>query len=174
MINREKVTKGLECCGGTGMCFHGCPYHEVSPSVEGCTSQLAAEALESLKEQDAEIERLEHDLAVAQNNLKYYVNGNGRRNIMVIEVIPHGAIPFMCKRCMTVYLWKPSIVDEFCKVRAGHQECTIQECRYYEADVEEVQCPVCKTRHNQKQIGSFQYKLTRAFSKRVERGDDIG
>lgn len=54
MIDREKVQKGLECCGGTGMCFHGCPYHEVSPNVEGCTSQLASDALELLKKQEAE------------------------------------------------------------------------------------------------------------------------
>ena len=29
-----------------------------------------------LKEQEEQIERLEHDLAVAQNNLNYYMNGN--------------------------------------------------------------------------------------------------
>ena len=76
MINREKVIKGLECCCGPGMCFQGCPYHEGSQSVEGCTSQLAVEALELLKEQEQQIEQLEHDLAVTQNNLDYYVNGN--------------------------------------------------------------------------------------------------
>lgn len=55
MIDREKVQKGLECCCGGGMCFHGCPYHEVSQSVEGCTSQLASDALELLKEQQETI-----------------------------------------------------------------------------------------------------------------------
>ena len=92
---------------------------------------------------------------------------------MTIEAIPHGVIPFRCKRCETVYLWEPSIADEFCSVRAFHAKCTKQECRYYESDVEEAQCPVCKTRHNQERIGSFQYKLIRAFSKRVERGSDM-
>lgn len=29
-----------------------------------------------LKEQESQIERLEYDLAVTQNNLNYYVNGN--------------------------------------------------------------------------------------------------
>lgn len=53
MVDRGKVIKGLECCCGGGMCFHGCPYHEVSQSVEGCTSQLASEALELLKKQKA-------------------------------------------------------------------------------------------------------------------------
>jgi hypothetical protein len=52
MINREKVIKGLECCCVPCMCFQGCPYHEVSQSVEECTSQLAVEALELLKEQE--------------------------------------------------------------------------------------------------------------------------
>ena len=56
---------------------------------------------------------------------------------MVIEAIPSEAIPFMCKRCRTVYLWKPSI--------------------------EEVQCPVCKTRYYQERIGNFRYKLIRAL-----------
>lgn len=55
MIDREKVVKGLECCCGGGMCYHGCPYHEVSQSVEGCTSQLASDALELLKEQQETI-----------------------------------------------------------------------------------------------------------------------
>ena len=61
---------------------------------------------------------------------------------MVIETIPHGVIPFRCERCMTVYLWKPSIADGFCG---------------------EAQCPVCKTRHNQERIGNFRYKLIRAL-----------
>jgi hypothetical protein len=82
---------------------------------------------------------------------------------MTIEVIPHGAIPFRCECCMTVYLWKPSIADEFCGIDNIHTKCTKQECRYYEADIEEAQCPVCKTRHNQERIGNFRYKLIRAL-----------
>lgn len=34
------------------------------------------DALALLKEQGELIERLEYDLAVAQNNLNYYINGN--------------------------------------------------------------------------------------------------
>jgi hypothetical protein len=34
------------------------------------------DAIALLKEQEAQIEQLEHDLAVTQNNLNYYVNGN--------------------------------------------------------------------------------------------------
>ena len=37
---------------------------------------IVGDALNLLKEQEAQIERLEHDLAVTQNNLNYYVNGN--------------------------------------------------------------------------------------------------
>ena len=36
----------------------------------------AQAALDLLKEQEEQIEQLEHDLAVTQNNLNYYVNGN--------------------------------------------------------------------------------------------------
>ena len=52
MIDREKVIKGLKCCCDTGMCFHGCPYHEVSQNIWDCTSQLALGALELLKEHE--------------------------------------------------------------------------------------------------------------------------
>ena len=34
------------------------------------------EILAMLKAQEAQIERLEYDLAVTQNNLNYYINGN--------------------------------------------------------------------------------------------------
>lgn len=57
MADREKVIKGLKCCCGTGMCFHGCPYHDVSEKITECTSQLALEALDLLKEQEAIINR---------------------------------------------------------------------------------------------------------------------
>jgi hypothetical protein len=41
-----------------------------------CMENLMMDALELLKEQEQQIEQLEHDLAVTQNNLNYYVNGN--------------------------------------------------------------------------------------------------
>ena len=33
-------------------------------------------ALDLLKEQEEQIEQLEHDLAVTENNINYYINGN--------------------------------------------------------------------------------------------------
>ena len=39
-------------------------------------AQTIMRAVELLKEQTEQIERLEHDLAAAENNLNYYVNGN--------------------------------------------------------------------------------------------------
>lgn len=36
----------------------------------------AQAALDLLKEQEEQIEQLEHDLAVTENNINYYVNGN--------------------------------------------------------------------------------------------------
>ena len=41
-----------------------------------CITALQADAIALLKEQENQIEQLEHDLAVTQNNLNYYVNGN--------------------------------------------------------------------------------------------------
>ena len=91
---------------------------------------------------------------------------------MVIEVIPRGVIPYECEICNTLYLWKPMIEDEFCRVRANHPGCTIQECTYYHSDPGEAQCPLCKSTHSQKRISSLRYKILRAFSKKVGREGD--
>lgn len=74
MADREKVLNGLEACADrTGALCRTCPYDF---RKEGCIFDMARDALELLKEQEAQIKRLEHDLAVTQNNLNYYVNGN--------------------------------------------------------------------------------------------------
>ena len=56
MADIEKVIKGLECCTGLG-CHHGCKYLK-----NGCTQFLRMDALELLKKQQAEIERLKDEL----------------------------------------------------------------------------------------------------------------
>ena len=74
MPDWEKVIKGLHCCSHTDgiICLH-CPYDN---DGEDCTALMSMDVLELLKEQEEQIEQLEHDLAVTQNNLNYYVNGN--------------------------------------------------------------------------------------------------
>ena len=72
MIDKEKVIKGLEHCK-TGRCDSRCPYNHINV---GCRKQLDEDILALLKEQEKQIEQLEYDLAVTQNNLNYYVNGN--------------------------------------------------------------------------------------------------
>lgn len=75
MVDKEKVLVGLKSCAdSTGALCRTCPYDFVHN--ENCMGDMAQDALELLKEQEAQIERLEHDLAVIQNNLNYYVNGN--------------------------------------------------------------------------------------------------
>lgn len=75
MVDREKVLSGLKSCADrTGALCRTCPYDFVHN--ENCMGDMAQDALELLKELEAKIERLEHDLAVTQNNLNYYVNGN--------------------------------------------------------------------------------------------------
>ena len=72
MTEKEMVVKGLECHLDEKVICDSCPY-----SVEcGCFSLLLNDALKVLKEQEAEIERLEHDLAVTEANINYYINGN--------------------------------------------------------------------------------------------------
>ena len=76
MTDREKVIKGLECCQKSGACFNvkgpTCPYYIKT----GCADQLIEDAYALLKEQEQQINQLEHDLAVTQNSLNYYINGN--------------------------------------------------------------------------------------------------
>jgi len=71
MIDRNKVIRGLEC--HAGLCSESCPYYT---KTDYCVEELCKDAIAILKEQEGKIEQLEHDLAVAQNDLYYYVNGN--------------------------------------------------------------------------------------------------
>lgn len=54
----KKVLKGLECCGNGNMCGGHCPYDGPDDGIEGCTSQLARDALSLLKAQNEVIEDL--------------------------------------------------------------------------------------------------------------------
>ena len=79
MADIEKVLKGLEACiCGTGKdCRTGCPYFIPKITmVRRCFERLTSDAHELLKEQQKQIERLEYDLAITDNNLRYYLNGN--------------------------------------------------------------------------------------------------
>ena len=95
MDDMEKVIKGLKCCCGTGMCFHGCPYYDASKKINECTSQLALEALDLLKEQEAKIEQLNR-----------FINGFSRDAMPVVR----------CKNCK--YCEYPKSEKEWCK--KGH------------------------------------------------------
>lgn len=58
MATIEKTIKGLECCGKGNMCSSDCPYDGPENSIEGCTSQLARDALsliKAIKEQEPSI-----------------------------------------------------------------------------------------------------------------------
>ena len=75
MPDREKVMQWLETCASG--CEDGCPYEYKNLVFRlECKADLMRDALALLKEQEDQIEQLEHDLAVTQNNLNYYVNGN--------------------------------------------------------------------------------------------------
>lgn len=56
MSDRKKVIEGLEHCHNRCFCDEGCPYHHIlidpNLGIDECTSQLAQDALELLKEQD--------------------------------------------------------------------------------------------------------------------------
>jgi len=71
MIDRKKVIKGMKCCYDTGMCFHGCPYYNASKKITECTSQLALEALDLLKEQGEQIKNRDESLEKAREEIKW-------------------------------------------------------------------------------------------------------
>jgi len=78
-MNRDDVIKGLEYCSLMNKInCDKCPYdyNGRGNGKSECTAELAADVLAMLKEQEEQINRLEYDLAVAENNLNYYVNGN--------------------------------------------------------------------------------------------------
>lgn len=75
-MDREKVKYDIERC----ICHvpdacRDCSHYKHGEYLD-CMEELLKDALELLKEQDKTIERLEYDLAVAENNLHYYINGN--------------------------------------------------------------------------------------------------
>jgi len=74
-MDREKVINGLEHCinNSDNNCYQ-CPYS--CQCEEGYYTALKEDAFALLKEQEEQINRLEYSLAVAENNLNYYINGN--------------------------------------------------------------------------------------------------
>jgi len=80
MADREKVIKGLTFCS-MGLCFDGCPYHNVSQNIDECTSQLALEALELLEEQQPVEPRKEDDGSTEPCTCWWYVCGSCGREI---------------------------------------------------------------------------------------------
>lgn len=74
MADFEAVLKGLEECTEKGFCTK-CQYRKERQATLTC-KKLLADVLSVVKEQKEQIEQLEHDLAITENNLNYYVNGN--------------------------------------------------------------------------------------------------
>jgi len=76
MTDREKVIRAIDGCINTDDYCNDCDYDGCVFHHGSCEKDLLADALALLKEQEGQIEQLEHDLAVAQDDLYYYVNGN--------------------------------------------------------------------------------------------------
>ena len=78
----EMVLKGLECCSNPqGDDCDNCPYNEVGYCAE-CTSSLAKDALELLKEQEAEIAFLKAMQLQTVHNMSNEDIGNAVRNVL--------------------------------------------------------------------------------------------
>ena len=75
-MNRQDVIDHLQIIRTWAAVGKDPIYHGIEPKCCEDVEKWIDEALELLKEQEEQIEQVEHDLAVAQNNLNYYVNGN--------------------------------------------------------------------------------------------------
>lgn len=69
-MDREKVIKGLETCSQKTVLYvcGQCPYNNDDIDTYDCTQALTEDALELLKEQDAEIRQLK--LASRRHSMK--------------------------------------------------------------------------------------------------------
>ncbi|MBR2663194.1 MAG: hypothetical protein IKE25_05720 [Clostridia bacterium] len=73
MVEREKVMDALRRCPANKC--DGFPYKETYDKYGyGCLNEVDMDALELLKEQAEQIERLQHDLAVAEDNLAFHIH----------------------------------------------------------------------------------------------------
>lgn len=82
---------------------------------------------------------------------------------MIIETIKHGAIPYMCEHCKSMYLWTPSEENGSCRLRSSEPKCEKSDCHFYEPEIEEARCPFCKNKYDQKRISAFRYKVVRGL-----------
>ena len=80
MADIEKVTKALEYCSTGRHCLSGCPYDDDDDDIYKCTSALAKDALELLKEQEGLILALEQANATIN-----YLNEEKEKAIKEIE-----------------------------------------------------------------------------------------
>lgn len=77
MTDREMVVKGLKWILEGDRFGFGENWETGEPMDEyEKAGKIITDTITLLKEQEEQIERLEHDLAVTENNINHYVNGN--------------------------------------------------------------------------------------------------
>ena len=76
MPDREKTIKGLADISEYVLAKADIAGIGKGKEVFDSYYRAVEDAIAMLKEQEEQIEQLENDLAVTQNNLNYYVNGN--------------------------------------------------------------------------------------------------
>ena len=73
----EKVKQGLKHCSDRSRCNDRCPYSNIikdqNEGMDSCVTQLAADAMSVIKEQQAEIERLKAQPTVIKTDHFEYV-----------------------------------------------------------------------------------------------------
>lgn len=75
MLELLKIEHECMLRGSHDDCDRNCADCELVQD-DGDLHEMYTDIIALLKEQEEQIKQLEHDLAVAQNNLNYYINGN--------------------------------------------------------------------------------------------------
>jgi len=82
---------------------------------------------------------------------------------VIVDKIDTKGVPYKCRKCGTLYVWKPEKNNNEgkCRLYFFKGECKETSCEYYQKNCSE-RCPVCGETHNEK-ISATKYKFMRAF-----------
>ena len=98
MAELEKVLKGIEICLHPGSCRE-CPYYRVyDTTIEKCAKEMMQDALELLKENDIELERI-------HQNIRTYIKGGCSTDTEADK-------EYVCSQIDRIFEGEPVLLDE--------------------------------------------------------------
>jgi hypothetical protein len=85
-MSESEIIKALQCCkvSRTFEDCDECPYCECS-TKRGCVGEMIADALDLISSKNAEIERLQNDIAISRKETKRYATGRAEAIKVFVE-----------------------------------------------------------------------------------------